>query len=128
MKVDEKSDIYSFGVVLMELVTGKRPVEAEFGEGEDVVGWVRARIRSNQPEEALDRTVWGQSSHVRNEMLLMLRIAVICTARSPRDRPTMRDVLTMMAEAKPCRKSSGDGGGKEMRPVFTPAPPDSDFI
>jgi serine/threonine protein kinase len=32
LNVGEKSDIYSFGVVLLELVTGKRPVESTFGE------------------------------------------------------------------------------------------------
>jgi hypothetical protein len=38
-------------------------------------------------------------------MLLVLRIAVLCTAKLPRDRPSMRDVLTMLGEAKPRRKS-----------------------
>ncbi|GAB2298635.1 hypothetical protein Dimus_032705 [Dionaea muscipula] len=39
LRVNEKSDIYSFGVVILELVTGKRPVDAEYGE-KDLVKWV----------------------------------------------------------------------------------------
>lgn len=35
----------------------------------------------------------------------MLRIVVLCTAKLPRDRPSMRDALTMLGEAKPRRKS-----------------------
>lgn len=46
LKVNEKSDIYSFGVVLMELLTGKRPIETEFGDGVDIVQWVRRKIQT----------------------------------------------------------------------------------
>lgn len=46
LKVNEKSDIYSFGVVLMELLTGKRPIESEFGDGVDIVQWVRRKIQT----------------------------------------------------------------------------------
>lgn len=44
--MNEKSDIYSFGVVLMELLTGKRPIETEFGDGVDIVQWVRRKIQT----------------------------------------------------------------------------------
>ncbi|XP_047939570.1 MDIS1-interacting receptor like kinase 1-like [Salvia hispanica] len=116
LKVDEKSDVYSYGVVLMELVTGKRPLEAEFGESVDIVGWMR---RKQRLEEALDPSV-GNTKHVQEEMMLVLRIALLCTAKLPKDRPTMRDVLGMLAEAKPRRKSSG--GNKE-NPIFTTTSP-----
>ncbi|KAF3323128.1 leucine-rich repeat receptor-like protein kinase PXL2 [Carex littledalei] len=128
LKVDQKSDIYSFGVVLMELLTGKRPIEPEFGEGQDIVGWIREKIRSNQGvEQVLDPNAGGQCKHVQEEMLLVLRIAVLCTAKLPRDRPSMRDVLTMLGEAKPRRKSGSSGSPTENvvdkdKPVFSTAP------
>ena len=76
--MDQKSDIYSYGVVLMELITGRRAVEAEFGEGQDIVGWVRDKIRSNTVGEYLEAHVGGRCMHVREEKLLVLRIAMLC--------------------------------------------------
>ncbi|CAM0146343.1 unnamed protein product [Urochloa decumbens] len=126
LKVDQKSDMYSYGVVLMELITGRRAVEADFGEGQDIVGWVRDKIRSNTVEEHLDASAGGRCAHVREEMLLVLRIAVLCTARAPRDRPSMRDVITMLGEAKPRRKSKDAVVVVDKdKPVFSTTP-DSD--
>lgn len=123
LKVDQKSDIYSFGVVLMELLTGKRPIEPKFGECQDIVGWVRERLRSNLGvEELLDPVAGGRCEHVKEEMLLVLRIAVLCTAKSPKDRPSMRDVITMLAEAKPRRKSAAVAAAAKEKPVFTTSP------
>lgn len=107
LKVDEKSDIYSFGVVLMELLTGRMPVDPEFGEAGSIVEWVREKIRSRQGlVEALDSNIGAMHNHVQEEMILVLRIALLCTSKWPKDRPSMRDVVTMLAEAKPRRKSS----------------------
>jgi serine/threonine protein kinase len=120
LKVDQNSNIYSYGVVLMELITGRRAVEAAFGEGQDIVGWVRDKIRSNTVEEHLDPLVGGGCAHVREEMLLVLRIAVLCTAKLPRDRPSMRDVLTMLGEAKPRRKSGSSATASNAAVVAAP--------
>ncbi|KAG9447683.1 hypothetical protein H6P81_013811 [Aristolochia fimbriata] len=129
LKVDQKSDIYSFGVVLMELLTGKRPLEPEFGENLDIVEWVRSKIRTNNGTEALDPSLGGsQCKLIEEEMLLVLRIALLCTAKSPKDRPSMRDVLTMLGEAKPRRKSSSSNAVpasdnlKDNKPVFSTSP------
>ncbi|KAL6002203.1 hypothetical protein ACLOJK_037651 [Asimina triloba] len=124
MKVDQKTDIYSFGVVLLELVTGKRPLEPEFGDCVDIVEWVRWKIRNtNSGVDALDPSMGPQCKHVQEEMMLVLRIALACTARYPKDRPPMRDVLTMLGEAKPRRKSSsGSSNDVKDKPVFTSSP------
>ncbi|OIT02848.1 PREDICTED: MDIS1-interacting receptor like kinase 1 [Nicotiana attenuata] len=127
LKVDEKIDIYSYGVVLMELLTGKRPLDPEFGESVDIVEWFRMKIRDNKSlEEALDPNV-GTIQHVQEEMLLVLRIAILCIAKLPKDRPSMRDVLTMLDEAKPRRKSSSNNGSSPAttdkdKPVFSTSP------
>ncbi|KAL6007792.1 hypothetical protein ACLOJK_033294 [Asimina triloba] len=112
LQVDEKSDIYSFGVVLMEILSGKRSVDtAEFGDGNSIVDWVRGKLKNsnNGVSEILDKNAGSSCLSVREEMLLVLRVALLCTSRSPADRPTMRDVVSMLQEAKPKRKMQGNG-------------------
>ncbi|XP_034888200.1 leucine-rich repeat receptor-like protein kinase TDR [Populus alba] len=108
LQVDEKSDIYSYGVVLMEIISGKRSVDAEFGDGNSIVDWVRSKIKAKDGvNDILDKDAGASIASVREEMLQMLRIALLCTSRNPADRPSMRDVVLMLQEAKPKRKLPG---------------------
>ncbi|KAK6915310.1 LOW QUALITY PROTEIN: Leucine-rich repeat [Dillenia turbinata] len=120
------SDIYSFGVVLLELLTGKMPLDTAFGESVDIVEWVRKKIKDNRGvEEALDLCVGSNSKHVQEEMLHVLRIAFLCTAKLPKDRPSMRDITTMLGEAKPRRKNICYNSGQNMnkdKPIFSTSP------
>ncbi|XVF08475.1 hypothetical protein REPUB_Repub07fG0006500 [Reevesia pubescens] len=118
LQVDEKSDIYSFGVVLMEILSGKRSVDSEFGDGNSIVDWVRSKIKSKDGIiDILDKNAGASCSSVREEMMQMLRIALLCTSRNPADRPSMRDVVLMLLEAKPKRKllESVVNGGNVVR-------------
>ncbi|KAK1304778.1 Leucine-rich repeat receptor-like protein kinase TDR [Acorus calamus] len=111
LQVDEKSDIYSYGVVLMEILSGKRSVDTtEFGEGNSIVDWVRARVRSR---EGLTEVLGGcdEASPVREEMMLVLRVALLCTSSNPSARPAMRDVVSMLREAMPKNKLVSDAAG-----------------
>ncbi|KAJ6694065.1 hypothetical protein OIU85_004817 [Salix viminalis] len=97
-----------------------------FEESVDIVEWVRRKIRNNRAlEEALDHSIAGQCKHVQEEMLLVLRIAILCTAKLPKDRPSMRDVITMLGEAKPRRKSICHNNVQnpgEKRSIFSTSP------
>lgn len=112
-KVDEKSDVYSFGVVLMELVSGKKAIDAEFGENKDIVEWVSNNLKSR--ESVLSLVDSRIPDAFKEDVIKVLRIAILCTGRSPTVRPTMRSVVQMLEEARPCKLVgiviSKDGGG-----------------
>lgn len=100
MRVTEKCDIYSFGVVLLELLTGKAPVQP-LEQGGDLVTLVRHYIQQHSLTAGIldDRLNLKDKSCV-DQMLNVLKIAIMCTCRSPPDRPSMRQVVVMLMESK----------------------------
>lgn len=89
----------------MEILSGKRSVDAEFGDGNSIVDWIKFKIKSKDGiNDILDKNAGGECGSVRDEMIQMLRIALLCTSRNPADRPSMRDVVLMLQEARPKRK------------------------
>ncbi|KAF5744211.1 leucine-rich repeat transmembrane protein kinase [Tripterygium wilfordii] len=99
-KVTAKSDVYSFGVVLLELVTGRNPIEDEYGEGKEIVYWVSTRLNDRKNViKVLDSEVMSES--VEDNMIKVLKIAILCTAKLPTLRPSMREVVKMLVDADP---------------------------
>ncbi|KAK9758142.1 hypothetical protein RND81_01G210400 [Saponaria officinalis] len=107
-KVTEKSDVYSFGVVLLELLTGKRPIQEEYGEGRDIVDWVLSNLNNQRSDEihVLDRKVFSDNN--KDDMMKVLKIATLCINQLPSRRPSMRDVVDMIADARPTALKSLD--------------------
>ncbi|KAA8539785.1 hypothetical protein F0562_026477 [Nyssa sinensis] len=97
----------------MEILSGRRSVDAEFGEGNSIVDWVKSKIKKKDGiNDILDKNAGASCVSVREEMMLLFRVALLCTSPNPADRPSMRDVVSMLQEAKPKRKLSGGGGGR----------------
>lgn len=92
--MNEKSDIYSFGVVLLELATGKLPVDPEFGE-KDLVKWVCCTIQQKGEDHAIDTRL---DLCYKVEITKVLHIGLLCTSSLPINRPTMRRVVKMLYE------------------------------
>ena len=114
--MNEKSDVYSFGVVLMELVTGRRPIEAEYGENKDIVYWASGRITSREGVMGLvDVSIVSDTA--REEAVKVLKIAVLCTARLPAMRPSMRTVVQMLEDAGGSRLRIGNDSKEKLEKV-----------
>ncbi|KAJ4819070.1 Leucine-rich repeat receptor-like protein kinase family protein [Rhynchospora pubera] len=97
MRLTMAGNVYSFGVVLLELLTGKPPVS----EGIELAKW--ALSHSGRPEDRegiLDSRISRASIPVHSQMQSVLKIALACVAISPESRPKMRNVLRMLFNAK----------------------------
>lgn len=125
LKVDEKSDVYSFGVVLLELVTGRKPV-GEFGDGVDIVQWVRKMTDMNkeQVSKILDSRLPTAPLH---EVKHVFYVATLCTEEHSIQRPTMRDVVQILTELpKPSKEEEESSCAivQHRQPATVSTPPD----
>ncbi|OVA05722.1 Protein kinase domain [Macleaya cordata] len=102
LKVDEKSDVYSFGVVLLELITGRRPV-GDFGEEGllDIVQWTKMITGWSKEEvvKILDERLIRNEIPL-NEAMQVFFVGMLCVQEHSFERPTMREVVQMLAQAK----------------------------
>ncbi|KAL0322945.1 UNVERIFIED_CONTAM: Receptor protein-tyrosine kinase CEPR1 [Sesamum angustifolium] len=73
----------SFGVVLMELITGKKPVEAEFGENKNIIYWVSTKVETKEgAADVLDKRVVGSyEEDMITFALYVARAGLQCSAR-----------------------------------------------
>lgn len=97
LKITEKSDVYSYGVVVLEVLTGKQPIDPTIPEGLHVVDWVRQKKGAI---EVLAPSLLCRPESEIEEMMQALGIALLCVNSSPDERPTMKDVAAMLKEIK----------------------------
>lgn len=101
MQVTAPGNVYSYGVILLEILTTRLPVDEGFGEDVDLVKWVHsAPTRGETPEQILDARLSTVSFTWRREMLAALKVALLCTDSVPAKRPKMKKVVEMLQEIK----------------------------
>lgn len=96
-KSSEKTDVFGYGIMLLELVTGQRAIDFSRLEDEDdvlLLDYVKKLQQENRLEAIVDiNLVKNFNSH---EVETMVQVALLCTQSSPEDRPAMSEVVRML--------------------------------
>ncbi|KAG6658378.1 receptor-like protein kinase HSL1 [Carya illinoinensis] len=94
-RINEKIDVYSFGVILLELTTGRKANEGD--EDSSLAEWALRHIQDGKPiGDALDEEV-KEPCHL-NEMCHVFRLGLYCTSTQPSTRPFMKEVLKVLLQ------------------------------
>ncbi|OIW14507.1 hypothetical protein TanjilG_12100 [Lupinus angustifolius] len=105
-KVTDKIDVFAFGVVLLELLSGRKPISCDYPKGqESLVMWASPILDSGKVLQLLDPSLGDNYDH--EEMERMVLAATLCIRRAPKARPQMSLVSKLLqgdADAIDCAR------------------------
>ncbi|WCJ36560.1 Protein kinase superfamily protein [Euphorbia peplus] len=91
-KVSESCDVYSFGILLLEIISAKKPLEKlPGGVKRDIVQWVTPYVQKGAFDHIADPKLKGK--YDRNQLKSAVTIAMKCTDGNPENRPSMVEVV-----------------------------------
>ncbi|KAL9252848.1 LRR receptor-like serine/threonine-protein kinase RPK2-like protein [Drosera capensis] len=101
-RVSDKADVYSYGVVLLELLSDKKALDPSFstyGNGFNIVAWACMLLRQGRAKDFFTAGLWDNGPH--DDLVEVLHLAVVCTVDSLSTRPTMRQAVRRLKELQP---------------------------
>ncbi|XAR52452.1 Non-specific serine/threonine protein kinase [Bertholletia excelsa] len=93
VKPSQKWDVYSYGVILLEMLSGRTPLVLVGTTEVDLVHWIHLCIEEKKPLSDVLDPYLSEDVDKEEEMIAVLKIAMACIQTSPEKRPTMRQVL-----------------------------------
>ncbi|XP_021768993.1 receptor-like cytoplasmic kinase 176 [Chenopodium quinoa] len=102
-----KNDIYSFGVVLLEVLTGRRVLDENRAVKErDLLKWAMPYLRKEKVSRIMDTRIQGQYSS--RSAKTIGNLVIQCLSIDPRFRPNMDEVVSTLEQLQDCKPTGGD--------------------
>lgn len=110
-RLSQQADVYSFGVLLLEVLTGKAPslqypspaarprIDEEEQTVVDLPKWVRSVVKEEWTGEVFDQELL-RYKNIEEELVSMLHVGLACVVPQPEKRPTMVDVVKMIEDIR----------------------------
>ncbi|KAH7536640.1 hypothetical protein FEM48_Zijuj03G0006000 [Ziziphus jujuba var. spinosa] len=92
-RVSTKTDVYAYGIILLQLITGLRPTDKSL-QGKSLVGWARPLLKERNYPDLIDPRIID--SHDFHQLFWMVQIAEKCLCKDPHKRVTMDRIVSAL--------------------------------
>ncbi|KAJ6804612.1 LRR receptor kinase BAK1-like [Iris pallida] len=96
-KCSEKTDVFGYGITLLELITGQRAFDlARLANDDDVMllDWVKGLLEEERLDMLVDPEL--QDNYIEAEVEFAVQLAILCSQGSPMGRPKMSEVVRIL--------------------------------
>lgn len=133
-KASESCDVYSFGILLLELATGRKPIEKLSATVKrSITDWALPLVLEKKFSEIVDARLNGD--YVEEELKRVVYVALVCAQNQPEKRPNMLEVVELLKGESKCSQLENHELFRSPQPAdshdddrIQPAEDSSDFI
>ncbi|KAJ0668629.1 putative protein kinase RLK-Pelle-L-LEC family [Helianthus annuus] len=114
-RASTQTDVFSFGILMLEVICGKRPIKAG---NIPLINWISELMQKDELVNAVDERLTAKGAFDREEVEMVLRLGLLCAHPDAKMRPTMRLVVKALEGKNKDESQSQSQGGEEDMDVY----------